>query len=99
MITVVDIRTLPPALRQQVMAAYKVHLQKVATELTYAEAAWLYGFQVHTLHMYTSKGIIAYVRRRGRGYIKHDSLRSYLRNRKATGRPRKAIAEAQTTIA
>lgn len=95
MITHVDIRLLPKALRENVLKSYALVLREPATKLNYREAAWLYGYTYATIRHYTSRGTIKAAGHKSNRTISHAAMRSFLAKRKQGGRPRQALKDAQ----
>ncbi|HRD54657.1 MAG TPA: hypothetical protein PKY96_18620 [Flavobacteriales bacterium] len=99
MITTIDITLLDAELRAVVLAKYRVALMDPSIKLTMLEAAWLYGYTYQTLRHYCSSG---WIKTSGKGRnrrITHAAMRTYLRNKKREGTPRKALKGMQQQLA
>lgn len=98
MITNVDISLLTAEVRDQVLAAYRRAISNEDHALTYAEAAWFYGYREQTIHSLVRRKELRAIGRRPNKRITHRAMRDYLQQRIKTGAPRKALATGQLSL-
>ncbi|MBL8002872.1 MAG: hypothetical protein JNL05_13025 [Flavobacteriales bacterium] len=101
--TTIDLRKLSAPVRNTVLAEYWNALKAEDAVLTLQEAAWLYGYRYGTLRWYASQGYgrkrLRCRRRKGVVTTTHAAMRAHIAAKRATGSPRKALKEAQTSLA
>lgn len=95
----IDPRLLPHDMATRVLTEYRVALKRSGRPMDYTEAAWLYGYRPDHLRRLVSNGRLKVTRKQGRVLITHVAMRNYLQSRVCSGRPRKALLKAQTSIA
>jgi hypothetical protein len=99
MIKTIQLDLLPKALRTQVLESYAQAIRAEGHLLTLEEAAHLYGYQLRTLRWYVYRKQIKSVWHKQRRHVRHADMRAYLQGRERSGRPRKALKNAQTVLA
>lgn len=99
MITHVHLADLSAPLQEQVLAELREHLKREDRWLSYREAAWLYGYTYQTLRHYASEGKLRPKYRAGQPMLRHSDMRRMIARKKVAGSPRRALKNAQTTLA
>jgi hypothetical protein len=99
MITTVQLADLSAPLQEKVLSELRRALSKEDRWLSYREAAWLYGYTYQTIRHHVCHGKLRPKYRAGQPMLRHSDMRRMIARKKVAGSPRRALKNAQTTLA